>query len=111
MSNIFEKLFKKEYTNISTDELNLMLKNQFKYQFVDVRTKREFSMNKISGFTNIDFYQFRRNVKMLEKYKKDKPIIVMCATGSRSRVAAKMFVKQGFKEVYNFSRGINSYSR
>ena len=53
MGNILSKLFKKEYTNISTEELNLMLKNQYKYQFIDVRTKREFASNKISQISFI----------------------------------------------------------
>lgn len=110
MGNIWSKLFKKEYVDIDKEELKLMLKEQFKFQFVDVRTKREFSATKISGFTNLDFYQFRVNPSMIEKYKKNKPVVLICATGSRSRVASKLFVKQGFTTVYNYKRGINGYN-
>jgi len=110
MASFFSKFFKKEYTDIGTEELKVMLKEQFKFQFIDVRTKREFSTTKISGFTNLDFYQFRTNFQMIEKYKKNKPVVLICATGSRSKVASKIFVKQGFSEVYNYKRGIIGYN-
>ena len=39
----------------------------------------------------------------------EKPTIVHCAIGGRSRVAAQMLSGFGFKEVYNLAGGIKAY--
>lgn len=109
--SLFQKLFKKEYIDITTDELKSMLKERSTYQFIDVRTKREFTATKLSGFTNLDYYQLRNNHSMLEKYKKDKPIVLICASGTRSRFAAKIFIREGFSPVYNFKKGLHHYHK
>lgn len=40
----------------------------------------------------------------------DKPTIVYCAIGGRSRVAAQMLAGKGFKEVFNLSGGIKAWN-
>jgi rubrerythrin len=39
----------------------------------------------------------------------DQPVIVYCAIGGRSRVAAQLLAGQGFKEVYNLKGGIKAW--
>ena len=41
----------------------------------------------------------------LEKYK-DRPIVVSCRTGSRSRSAVAYLAENGFAEVYNLAGGL-----
>jgi rhodanese-related sulfurtransferase len=40
---------------------------------------------------------------------KDKPILLVCAVGGRSYVAAQVMSRQGFQEVYNLSGGISAW--
>jgi len=40
---ILSSLFSKDYKEITTEELNVMMKDKSKYQFLDVRTKQEHS--------------------------------------------------------------------
>ncbi|MBW1992454.1 MAG: sulfurtransferase [Deltaproteobacteria bacterium] len=45
----------------------------------------------------------------LEELDKDKPTLVYCAIGGRSRVAAQLLSGLGFREVYNLAGGIRAY--
>ena len=103
-------LFGKDYKDITSEELKIMMKEKYKYQFLDVRTKQEYKSGHAFGFDkNIDYYKFSRNHSMLERIDLNKPIVVMCQTGSRSNGACRILSKMGHKEVYNFKRGIRNY--
>lgn len=97
------------YTNISNDELKTMLADG-NYQFIDVRTSEEFYDEKVPGFLiNIDYYQLEDDYSMLDKLDKDTPVVIMCNSGNRSVSASKIFVKEGFAEVYNLTNGIQGW--
>ena len=51
-----------------------------------------------------------RNVDLLNEYK-DKEIVVLCAVGGRSMMAAQLLVREGFKDVRNLSGGIRVWQR
>ena len=98
-----------DYTNISNDELKTMLADG-NYQFIDVRTSEEFYDEKVPGFLiNIDYYQLEDDYSMLDKLDKDTPVVIMCNSGNRSVSASKIFVKEGFAEVYNLTNGIQGW--
>lgn len=100
--------FTKKYINITKKELDLFLKDKHNYQFLDVRTKAEYRLQKIKGFNiNLDFHQFRRNPSMLAHLKKDKPIIVTCQSGARSMASCRILYRLGFKEIYNLRGGVS----
>ena len=104
---IFSALFKKDYTDISNDELKDMIASKKAYQYVDVRTKQEYKNKRIKAFNkNIDYYKFIRNHSMLERISKDKPVVLMCQTGSRSRGTAALLANMGYTEIYNLKRGM-----
>lgn len=104
---LFSILMGKDYTDIDSNTLREMLNEKDKYQFVDVRTKQEYKHGHVKGFNkNIDYYKFMRDQSMLDRIRNDKPVVVMCQTGSRSAGACHMLSKRGHKEVYNFKKGI-----
>lgn len=104
-------LFGQNYTNLTNSELKEMLKEKSNYQFLDVRTKAEFKHRRIKGFDkNIDFYKFSRNTSMLERVSKEKPVVVICETGSRSRSACALLSNQGHTELYNVRHGISGWN-
>ena len=107
---ILSKLFSKDYKDITSEELKLMMKEKNKYQFLDVRTQKEYKSGHAFGFNkNLDYYKFARNRSMLERINLNKPVVVMCQTGARSNVTCRILSKMGHKEVYNFKRGIRNY--
>jgi len=104
-------LFGQNYTNLTNEELKELLKEKNKYQFLDVRTKQEYKHKRIKGFDkNIDFYKFSRNTELLNRLSKDKPVVVVCATGSRSRGTCSLLSRLGHQEIYNVRRGINGWN-
>jgi rhodanese-related sulfurtransferase len=65
---------------------------------VDVRTQGEYQGGHIKGSLNIPLNVLNQQ---LGKIKKDKPVIVVCASGMRSSSARGILLSNGFKEVYN----------
>ncbi len=66
---------------------------------VDVRTEDEFLDGAYPGAINIPVGELLSRLDELEP--KDRPIILYCATGSRSALAAKLLKVSGWKEVIN----------
>ena len=96
---------KEEYKNISSAQFEKLLKNP-EVQLLDVRTLNEYAEGHIPGSLLIDVKDeanFPASVDSLLNKKKD--VAVYCRSGRRSRTAAELLVKKGFK-VYNLDKGI-----
>ncbi|PRX13129.1 phage shock protein E [Nonlabens ulvanivorans] len=65
-------------------------------QLLDVRTASEFNSNHIKGSKNIPVQVIDQNMKSLDK---EKPVIVYCAMGGRSNMAANKLKANGFKVI------------
>lgn len=94
-----------EYKNLTSAQFEELIKNP-NVQLVDVRTLAEHMEGHIPGSLNI-------NVKDKEGFPtavdelldKGREVAVYCRSGRRSRTAAELLVKKGFK-VYNLDKGI-----
>jgi rhodanese-related sulfurtransferase len=69
---------------------------------VDVRTAGEFTGGHIPNAINIPLDQLSRR---LGEIPSGKPVIVVCASGNRSRAGADILVRGGYTEVYNLKGG------
>lgn len=67
-------------------------------QVVDVRSIDEFKIANKTGSINIPLESFKNRINELDN---TKPIILCCASGSRSALAKRMLVSQGFDDIYN----------
>ncbi len=67
-------------------------------QIVDVRTVDEFVVANKKGSTNIPLEILDSRIKELNK---KKPIILCCASGSRSGLAKRLLKAKGFENVHN----------
>lgn len=106
---VISKLKSSKINHLTGTELDVMLKDKtVKRQFVDVRTSGEFAGQKIKGFKNIPVESLQKRIKELDT---DKPVILMCASGSRSTRAANILVKNGFTDVSHLKGGLMSYNR
>ena len=96
---------KAEYKNLNCAQFEELIKSS-NVQLVDVRTLAEHMEGHIPGSLNI-------NVKDEEGFPaavdelldKGKEVAVYCRSGRRSRTAADLLIKKGFK-VYNLDKGI-----
>ncbi|WP_456378492.1 rhodanese-like domain-containing protein [Thiolapillus sp.] len=75
---------------------------------VDVRSIADFNKGHIVNAVNIPLNSLAKQLQQLEKYK-DKPIIVACRSGSRSGMACKTLMKNGFKDVHNLRGGMMAW--
>lgn len=78
---------------------------------IDLRTPDEIkSKGKIKGAVEIDFLakDAEEKIKALDH---KKTYLVYCAGGGRSGDCKELMVKEGFKEVYNLSGGIEDWKR
>ncbi len=67
-------------------------------QIVDVRSVDEFVVAHKDGSINIPLDSLKNKMNKLDK---NKPIILCCASGSRSGLARRTLLTNGFKDVYN----------
>ncbi len=67
-------------------------------QIVDVRTVDEFGLSHKDGSINIPLDSLKNRMKELDN---TKPIILCCASGSRSALAKRTLLANGFENVHN----------
>lgn len=96
---------KAEYKDLSSAQFEELIKNE-NVQLLDVRTLAEHMEGHIPGSLNINVKDenFSSCVDdLLDKNRRE--VAVYCRSGRRSRTAAEILVKKGFK-VYNLDKGI-----
>lgn len=106
MDKIANAGFPMETTNqITADKLSEDLDNYF---VLDVRGYSEYNSGHIKGAKNI---QAGYLLDRLDEIPYDKKIVVHCAGGDRSALAASLLQKNGFKNIYNLTCGINGWKQ
>ena len=80
------------------------------FQLLDVRTEKEFNLGAIEGAINIDYWDPDFVHKVRSTLNKEIITIVYCAAGGRSEMACKLLSKKGFKSLYDFKGGYESYT-
>ena len=92
------------YKNLTCAQFAELINNP-EVQLVDVRTMDEYTEGHIAGSLIIDVKDENFASLVDEQLAKDKKVAVYCRSGRRSRTAADILVKKGFK-VYNLDKGI-----
>jgi rhodanese-related sulfurtransferase len=90
--------------DVSVEEMQSLLKID-DVQLVDVRTPEEFKTGYIADAQNIDYYSPTIDEDIL-KLDKNKPVIVYCRSGKRSRDCSEKLLEAGFQKIYNLEGGI-----
>lgn len=72
---------------------------------LDVRTPEEFAETHIKGATLIPVTELREQLGKLPD--KDRPIVVYCRTGRRSRMAKRMLEEAGYQTVFDLGARTN----
>jgi phage shock protein E len=66
--------------------------------FIDVRSNQEFASGNAPGTINIPLNELNSRIHEIPK---TTPVVLCCASGTRSGMAKMIFKKNGHKEVYN----------
>ena len=94
--------------NLNADQANAWLRAHPETQVLDVRSKKEFVSGALPKAVNICLGDegFDRQVSALDK---EKPVLVYCAGGFRSRKAVAKLKELGFKNIQHIHRGYISW--
>ncbi len=95
-------------TNVSGAEAAEVAANNKDLVIIDVRTQGEYQTGHIAGAKNIPVGELSSRLKELEKYR-GKPLLVHCASGSRSSKAVRILSKNNFSPVYHLNHGLHSW--
>jgi rhodanese-related sulfurtransferase len=77
---------------------------------LDVREAAEYAAGHLPNAKHIPLGQLASRLKELEKFK-ERPIVITCASGTRSGSALSLLKKNGFKEVVNLKGGIAAWQQ
>ena len=88
------------YQNMAQDDTPLL---------IDVRTPEEYQLDgHIAGSRLLPLHTLMQRVNELPK---DRPIVCVCRSGSRSQVACEQLAAQGFTDLTNLNGGMIGWHR
>ena len=90
-------------TDISTLQVTQLINNE-KAVTLDVREAKELAEGKLPGALHIPLSQLKDRVGELDKFK-ERPIVLYCARGQRSRSAGSILNRAGFTKLFNLTGG------
>ena len=96
------------------ETLNLITVRELKenlekdWVILDVRSKEEYHAGHIEGSQNIYVGLLEKN---LDKLDRDRPVALICKSGTRSGFGASILKREGFKTVYNVLGGMTSWKK
>ncbi len=90
---------------ISVDDFQ-KLSQTIKFLIIDVSDIDEYLESHIPHAIHIDEYNFTRATNDCDK---QKPILIYCPNGPKSKTIARRFAHQGFTEIYCLEGGFNAW--
>jgi rhodanese-related sulfurtransferase len=94
--------------DITSAEAKIIMDKSKNAYLLDVRTPDERRQGYIAGSVLIPIDQVEKRITEIPK---NRPVIVYCAVGSRSRPVAQALARSGYAEVYNMRDGIFGWYR
>ena len=79
-----------------------------KYLIIDVREDYEYKAGHVPYSINISVQEIESRISEISDWK-EKNVIVICRSGRRSRMAAEILVKYGFKKIFD-ADGVSKYN-
>lgn len=102
---VYQKWPVKGIRSISASELPDYLTDKTRV-LIDVREPHEYKGGHVQGMKNIPVGQIS---KRLGEIPKDKEVVLMCRSGTRSMMAARNLKKQGYDRIVNVKGGISAW--
>lgn len=94
-------------TSVDAHEARAMLDADTSIQLLDVRQEKEYQEEHIAG---AKFIPLSSLDDMISDIDPSRPVLVYCAIGGRSRIAAQLLAGKGFEKVFNLSGGIKAWN-
>ena len=94
--------------DITAAQAQKLLSRTPKAFLLDVRTPDEYRQGHLRGAVLVPLGDLERRLREVPR---NRTVLVYCAVGSRSRMAAGLLARKGYGEVYNMSDGIVGWYR
>lgn len=101
------KQFLTPVESVTADEAREQIANDPQLQILDVRQPGEYRDGHISGATLIPMADVGDRLQELDA---EKPVLVYCAIGGRSRIVSQTLAGKGFDKVLNLKGGIKAWN-
>lgn len=100
--------YAQQATVLNVNDFEKKISSEKNIQLIDVRTPEEFQQGYIKNAKNINIYDpnFEKEIQKLDK---SKPVYIYCRSGNRSRSAAQVLAKNGFKTIYDLQGGMGAW--
>jgi len=86
-------------TSIQPQEYQQQFKQPNKaHMLIDVRSPEEFASERIAGAINIPVQALQQR---LQDIPQDRPVVLICRSGNRSKTAAQILTRAGYTNVYD----------
>ena len=105
--NLLSSLFGPPLPSLNAGELNEKLKNGKRPLVIDVRQPEEYSAGHIAGSKLIPLGDLSKRINELPK---DREIVCVCASGSRSQSATRLLVGAGY-DAFDMKGGMFMWQR
>ncbi len=96
-----------EVASINAEQARSLLNTDPEIQIVDVRQPKEYRQGHLPGARLLPVADLDERLDVLSR---DRPVLVYCAIGGRSKVAAHMLAGRGFTKVLNLSGGFKAWN-
>ncbi len=79
-------------------------------QLIDVRSGDEWRAGHIAGALNVPVTQLGARIAAL-RLDGTRPIVAMCRSGGRSKVAVRLLQRRGFRDVFELQGGMRAWQK
>lgn len=101
---------KVDFKSLSVEDFSSLIQDE-EVQRLDVRTLAEYSEGHISKSMNINVLDDASFALMVDSLlRKDRPVALYCRSGKRSKKAAKILSRKGYK-IVELDKGLNSWEQ
>lgn len=98
-----------EIVNVSAKEAAQLIEDRDDLQVVDVRPEASFFSGHLPGAVRVSYGGGELDRESAARLDRDRPLLVYCDGGFRSRLSLSSFEAEGFKTIYHLHRGILSW--
>lgn len=94
-------------SEVTPTELAALLAAENPPLLLDVREPEELEISSLTGALNISMGEL---VRRLAELPKDRDMVVICRSGSRSGMVTEFLIGEGFPNVRNLTTGLNGWA-
>ena len=93
-------------TDIEAKELNTLIEQKKDIKIIDVRTPAEFSRGHIANALSRPLGEIN---DWMNEFTKHESLVMVCASGMRSKDAARRLVEHGYNNISNLKGGMSTW--